>query len=74
MLVILESTTRIVTCNGVDARVWEGETQAGVKVICLIAQVAVKEGQPPEIYKQFDEELQRHRKPSLDAFDIRFVL
>ena len=37
-----DSTSKMVEANGVQCRVWEGETAAGVKVVVLIPRIAVK--------------------------------
>jgi hypothetical protein len=73
MEMIIESTTRIVEANGVPCRVWEGVTARGVKVECLIALVAVREGQD---VAQFEAELKECRAPSADAqvFPLRMIL
>lgn len=73
MKITIESTTKIVKANGVDCRVWEGETERGVKVICLIPRIAVKEDQDTS---QFEAELQEMRAPSIDAavYPLRMIL
>lgn len=73
MKITIESTTKIVKANGVDCRVWEGESERGVKVICLIPRIAVKEGQDTS---QFEAELQEQRAPSADAavYPMRMIL
>jgi len=40
MKLILEQTDKIVTVNGVPARVWEGVTGNGVEVSALITRIA----------------------------------
>ena len=74
MKITIESTTQIVTANGVDCRIWEGKTEAGVEVICLITRIAAKKGQD---LSQFDAELAEKRQPSReagDAFPLRLIL
>ncbi|MCR4332216.1 MAG: hypothetical protein NUV34_05860 [Sulfuricaulis sp.] len=74
MEVMLRSTDRIVKVNDVPARVWEGETESGIPVICLITRVAVPEGQDQT---QFKIELKEHVAPSaqaVQAFPLRFVI
>lgn len=72
MKMTIESTTTIVNANGMDCRVWEGETERGVKVQVLIPRVAVKNGQDTS---QFEAELKEHRAPSADlAFPMRMIL
>jgi len=70
----IESTTQIVEANGIQCRVWEGESEHGIKVHVLIPRVAVKNGQD---VAQFAKELQEMRAPSLDAiqcFPLRLIL
>jgi hypothetical protein len=73
MKMTIESTTKIVKANGIDCRVWEGETERGVKVQVLIPRVAVKNGQD---VSQFEAELQEHAAPSVDTqvFPMRMIL
>ena len=73
MKITIESTTRIVQANGIDCRVWEGTTERGVKITCLIPRIAVRDGQDT---RQFEAELQEHRPPSPDtqAFPLRMIL
>ncbi len=73
MKMTIESTSKIVAANGIDCRVWEGTTERGVKVICLIPRIAVQEGQD---VSQFETELQQHRAPhaEAEAFPLRMIL
>lgn len=74
MKITIESTEKIVTINGVPARVWQGETAGGIPVSCAITRVAVRNGHPTE---QFEKELQEYVPPnrdSIEAFDLRLVL
>jgi hypothetical protein len=61
MKVRLESTTKVVTVDGVEARVWEGETDSGIPIAALITRIAVEEGQPQG---QFLAELAQCRPPT----------
>jgi hypothetical protein len=75
MKITLESTTKIVTIDGVPARVWEGLTEGGVRVVAFIPRVAVREADDSS---EFDRDLQRtgHLKPSPDvaAIPTRLVM
>jgi hypothetical protein len=73
MKITIENTTKIVEANGVQCRVWEGQTESGVKVTCLIPRIAVKEGQD---ITQFEAELKEERAPSADVqfFPMRMIL
>lgn len=73
MKITIESTTKIVHANGVECRVWEGETEHGVKVQCLIPRIAARLDQD---LTQFEEELKETRPPSPDfePFPLRMIL
>ena len=69
----LESTHKIVELNGVQARIWEGHTAAGVPCHAYLTRIAVSES---EDSTQFERELQHHRVPSaeIQAIPLRLVL
>ncbi len=73
MKVTLESTTKVVELNGVPARIWEGETESGIKVHAYITRIALhqEDDQP-----QFAAELSECRAPSpvVEAIPPRLVL
>ena len=73
MKITIENTTRIVNANGVDCRVWEGVSERGVKVQCLIPRISALAGQD---LSQFEAELKETRPPSVDAqaFPLRMIL
>jgi hypothetical protein len=81
MKMTIESTTKVVSITqrtssapeGIQCRVWEGVTERGVKVQCLIPSIAVALG---EDQTQFEAELQEQRAPSAEvsAFPRRMVL
>lgn len=74
MKVTLESTTRIVTVNGVPGRVWEGETDSGVRCYAVVTRIAVHKDDDA---RQFEAELQECKPPSqraIDAIPLRLVL
>jgi hypothetical protein len=74
MKITIESTTKIVDANGIDCRVWEGKTERGIEVICLIPRIAVRNGQDTA---QFEEELKEQRPPTVindAAFPMRLIL
>jgi hypothetical protein len=59
-----ESTTKVVSFNGIDCRVWEGESEHDIPVIVFIPRIAVKNGLDTS---QFDAELRERRAPSAEA-------
>lgn len=68
MEVRLESTDKIVTLNGVPARLWEGHTAAGVPCHAYVTRIAVWIAvSNTEDSSEFDRELQEHRPPSEEA-------
>lgn len=69
MKVILENTDKIVELNGVPARVWEGETDSGIKVHAFITRIAVHKS---EDTSQFERELQEQKAPSAEVKAIPF--
>lgn len=80
MKITLESTTTIVEIvdlehtTPVQARVWQGVTERGIRVIALIPRLAAAKGQD---LTQLEEELQEHRSPSIEAvqaFPLRMIL
>ncbi|MDJ1468183.1 hypothetical protein [Xanthocytophaga flava] len=74
MKITLESTDKIVHLNNVPARIWEGETNSGIKVHCYITRIAVEEEEPRK--EEFDQELQKHKAPSeeVKAIPFRMIL
>jgi hypothetical protein len=73
MKVIIENTTKIVTVNGVPARIWEGRTHSGIPVHCYITRVAVDKD---EDTAQFERELKEMRPPSsaIEGIPLRLIL
>jgi hypothetical protein len=74
MNVQLKSTTKIVTLNGIPARIWEGTTEGGVKVHAYITRIAIDKDEPNS--QQFEQELQEHSAPSpeIEAIPLRMIL
>jgi hypothetical protein len=80
MKITIESTSQITditdreTGAKVKCRVWEGQTENGVRVHCLIPRIAAHAGQN---LSQFEKELQEHKAPSVDtmeAFSLRMII
>ena len=57
MKISIENTTKIVQLNGIPARVWEGETESGIKVHCFITRIAIDKNDPraEEFNKEFEK-------------------
>lgn len=76
MKVTLESTSMITTIGGTKARVWEGETEGGIKCYAAIALIAHHKDDDHRS-AEFTKALQEVKPPSERAvatFDIRHVL
>jgi len=78
MKITIESTTKVVQIGighgqHIECRVWEGVTERGVKVTCLIPRIAVALG---EDHAEFEAELQEQRAPSAEVstFPMRMIL
>lgn len=73
MIITIQSTEKIVTVDGVSARIWEGKTAGGIAVIAFITRIAVSEQEDPT---EFERELQQHAAPSAEAqaFPLRLIL
>lgn len=75
MKMTIESTDRIIEINGHQARVWQGKTENGVGVLCVISRVAVRADADAS---QFESELKEQHVPAsrdaIMAFDARLVL
>jgi hypothetical protein len=76
MKITIESTTKIVSFNGIDCRIWEGATESGIPVHVYIPRVSVHESRPPEDFAQFERELKECAKPSAEvqAIPLRMIL
>ena len=80
MKITIESTSEIVLISRdlgekpVPARLWEGTTESGIKVQCLVARIAAQG--TPEDLSQFEAELVEQREPSEAprAFPLRMVI
>ena len=74
MKVTIESTTKIVRLNGVEARIWEGQTDGGIRVHAYVTRVAVAAEEAPSVFRQFEAELRECRPPSAEVRFIPFDL
>ncbi len=79
MKITIESTSKIVELTDeksggtLPARLWEGETESGIKVHCFITRIAADRD---EDLQQFDAELLEQRTPSraMKGYDLRLIL
>jgi len=82
MKITIESTTKIVTvktsalADGVPCRVWEGVTEHGTKVQCLIPRLAAAGDADGRDLAQFEADLEQHAAPSedLQMWPMRMIL
>ena len=74
MKVIIENTEKIVELNGVPARIWEGETDTGIKVHCFITRITL--ANENEDSSQFEKELSKCKPPSaeIELYPLRLIL
>lgn len=64
MEIQLHSTTKVVTLNGIPARVWEGVTAKGIPIHAFITRIAVEKS---ENLSEFEVELDSASEPSVDV-------
>lgn len=74
MKVTIQSTQKIVTLNGVPARIWEGQTESGIKVHCYVTRIAI--GLNEARTEEFDRDLLEHVAPSpeIQAIPLKLIL
>lgn len=74
MQVQIHSTSKIITLNGIPARIWEGITDSGIKVHAYITRIAIDKDEKNAA--EFEKELQEHRTPSpeIEAIPLRMIL
>lgn len=73
MKITLESTDKLVDLNGIPARVWEGQTESGIRVHAFITRIAVHRDDDTS---EFERDLQEHRAPSPEValIPLRLIL
>lgn len=76
MNITIQNTSKRVTLNGIEARVWEGKTDSGIQVVAFISRLAVSAAEPPEVHDIFRNELLQVSAPSTEAkaFPLRMIL
>ncbi|BCP53833.1 hypothetical protein K32_24500 [Kaistia sp. 32K] len=75
MKITIESTSQIVHVNGVEARIWEGATEAGVPVFAFLTRIVPVTGDL-EAHRVFKTELMKTKAPSaaVEGIPLRLVL
>lgn len=76
MKITIESTQQIVVVKtpsgSVEGRIWEGKTESGIYVQCVVTRIAAP---TTENLEQFDRELRECRPLEvLEVFPLRMVL
>ncbi len=82
MKLTIENTSKVVnlemqgTYCMMPARIWEGETDTGIKVHCYVTRIAIAEQELPAVHDQFAAELDECRAPSpaIAAIPSRLIL
>ena len=82
MKITIVSTDKIVILkpgeleSGIPARVWEGKTNTGIKVVCFIPRIGHNEDAPSSVVAEFTKELQECKKPSPEvaAIPMRLII
>jgi len=72
--VTIQNTSEVVMINGIPARIWEGESESGIKVHCYITRIAVAEKETR--LEDFERELEEQAPPSaeLQIIPLRMIL
>ena len=76
MKITIHNTDKIVQLNNGPARIWEGETESGVPVICHVNMIS-PQTHDPEVNAQFERELREVRTASEAAsrsYDMRYFI
>jgi hypothetical protein len=73
MRITIESTSKVVTLNGLPARIWEGKTDSGIPCHVYVTRIAVDRDDDSA---EFERELQEHKPPSeeIEAIPLRLIL
>ena len=79
MKITIQSTSEIVQirtaefADSIPCRLWEGQTESGIKVQCLISRIAALKN---ENLEEFQRELQEKQAPSegIRAFPLRMII
>jgi hypothetical protein len=79
MKITIESTSKVVMLkqhgtDSVPARIWEGETESGIKIHCFITRIGVDKKETR--IEDFSRELEETREPSpeIQAYPLRMIL
>jgi len=70
MKITIEATEKITHLEGVRVRLWEGQTESGVKCKVFVHQIAVHNEEDPA---EFERELKEQMPPG-QVFSLRDIL
>lgn len=75
MKITIENTEKVVELNGISARIWEGETESGIPVICYVTRISPQTDEEG-VNTRFASELLACRPPSaaVEAIPLRLIL
>lgn len=82
MTITISPTDKIVELKNrpfgesVPARIWEGKTEDGIHVHCLITRISIREDESADVHARFAAALQETKKPSADvvAYPLSMIL
>lgn len=69
MRVTLTSTDKIVTLNGIPARIWQGQTESGAPIHAYVTRIAC-DVTDVKTQAEFERELQACEPPRVDLVGI----
>ena len=74
MKITIENTSKIISLNGIPARIWEGKTESGIKVHCFVTRIAVD--QDESRIEEFEKELNETKAPSreMESYPTKLIL
>lgn len=75
MKITIESTDRIAKLNDTPVRIWQGQTESGVPVICYV-NLIIPQTHDPDANAQFERELREVHPVSAtnQVYDMRYFI
>lgn len=74
MKVQLESTTKLIMLNGIQCRVWEGATEAGIACFAFIPRIGIHQDSDASEFERDLQECRPLRNAEVESFPARMVL
>ncbi len=74
MKITIKNTSKIVKVNDVPTRIWEGETESGIKVHCFITRIVCDKNE--KRVDEFRTELQEQEPPSteINSYPLKMII